>query len=212
MAKTMLGAFEHVEDADLALTELESLGYRPSQISVISSKKEFTHGQSAIDHEADMGTHVKEGAVTGGVVGGIAGLLAGVGVVPALAGLFLAGPIVAALGIAGVAGAMVAGAATGAVAGGLIGALVKAGVPKETAEYYDQVVTEGGVLLGVSADTIDTDVQMVFEKHNARSIQTMDIAEFDSHEAAATSTDHERIHEPLRRAEPAFGERLDDDI
>ncbi len=201
MAKMMLGAFEHVGDADLALTELEALGYKPSQLSVISSKKEFSSAHGEETHSAASGA--KEGAATGGVIGGIAGLLAGVGVIPALAGLFFAGPIVAALGIAGVVGSTVAGAATGAVAGGLIGALVKAGVPKETAEYYDRVVTEGGVLLGVSADTMDTDVQSVFEKHNARSIQAMDIAESDRSEIES---------QPVRRAEPAFGERLDDDV
>ena len=197
MAKIMLGAFESIDDADAALYELESLGYKPHQISVISSRKEYA-GRSDDTVEA-----AKEGAKTGGIVGGLAGILAGVGIVPALAGLFIAGPITGWLGLAGLAGTAVAGAVTGAVAGGLIGALVKAGIPRETAEYYNKVVTEGGVLLGVSNELIGSDVQMVFEKHNARNIQVMDMAE-EEHEALT--------HQHMRQPEPAFGETLDDDL
>lgn len=197
MAKIMLGAFEGIEDADAALFELEHLGYRPHQISVISSHKEY-QGKTS-----DAAEGAVEGAKTGGIIGGLAGILAGVGIVPALAGLFIAGPITGWLGLAGLAGTTVAGAVTGAVAGGLIGALVKAGVPRETAEYYNRVVTEGGVLLGVSNELISTDVQAVFEKHNAKNIQVMDMAD-EEHEALTS--------QHMYRPEPAFGETLDEKV
>jgi hypothetical protein len=196
MAKIMLGAFENIDDADAALYELDTLGYKPHQISVISSRKEYS------GRTADTAEGAIEGAKTGGIIGGLAGILAGVGIIPALAGLFIAGPITGWLGLAGLASTAVAGAVTGAVAGGLIGALVKAGVPRETAEYYNRIVTEGGVLLGVSNELIGSDVQMVFEKHNARNIQVMDMAE-DDHEALT--------RQQMRQPEPAFGETLDDE-
>jgi len=74
-----------------------------------------------------------------------------------LGGLLIGGPLVAALGLTGVVATTVSGAVTGAVAGGLIGALVGLGLPKEDAEYYNEAIEKGGILLAVQAHDGDQD-------------------------------------------------------
>ena len=197
MAKVILGAFSNLEEADQALYELEHFGFSPQQISIVSNKNRYENRDYGASPTAEG---AKDGAKTGGIIGGLAGILAGVGLVPALAGLFIAGPIVAPLGLAGVVGATVAGAVTGAVAGGLIGALVKAGVPREAAESYNRVVSEGGVLIGVTDSMINEEVRAIFAKHNAQDIQVMDMTQAE---------EAELTHKHARMPEPAFGETLE---
>jgi uncharacterized membrane protein len=171
MAQMVMGAFDSREHADMAIDQLEELGYTTKDISVITKDNKVAETKS-LGHE--MADGAVSGAATGTAIGGVAGLLAGVGIFPALAGLLIGGPIAVALGATGVVAATVSGAVTGAVAGGLIGALVNLGVPEESAKYYDTTINEGGVVVAVPARDGDvSEAKMVLEEHHAMQVTTV---------------------------------------
>lgn len=171
MANILLAAFSSKEDADRAVDELESSGYRTTDISIISQERN-RRVRTATDDLVEEGA--ASGAATGGVIGGVAGLLAGAGVFPALAGLLIGGPIVAVLGATGVIATTVSGAVTGAVAGGLIGALASIGIPEDAARYYDVTVTRGGVILAVPIREGDkVEPRSILEAHRAEHIREL---------------------------------------
>lgn len=177
MAKVLLASFSHERHADAAVTELQEEGFDTTDISIITKERKELH-RASDDATTDMAEGATAGAGTGAAVGGIAGLLAGAGVFPALAGLFIGGPIAVALGLTGVAAATVSGAVTGAVAGGLIGALTNLGVSEETARAYEEVVNEGGVVIGVPVDETedeDLDARVILESHGAEDITEVDM-------------------------------------
>jgi hypothetical protein len=149
MAKATLvtGLFKTRVAAEAAVDAIVKRGYTRDDISVLMSdatkNKEFA---------VQTRTHAADGAGIGGAVGGalgaagatLAAIAAGVSAIaiPGL-GLFIAGPIVAAL----------AGAGAGGATGGIIGALIGAGIPEHRAKVYDTGLREGGILLGVEAQS-----------------------------------------------------------
>lgn len=170
MGTMVLAAFHNQTDADVVIRELETLGYNPKDISVITKKE-----SKVIEDTGDgLLEGATSGAVTGGAVGGLAGLLAGAGIFPALASLMIGGPIAVALGLTGAAATAVSGAVTGAVAGGLIGALVGLGVPEETAAYYDEAVEKGGVVVAVPAAVSEEQkVEDILSAHHAEQVTSV---------------------------------------
>ena len=76
MAHIVMASFANPDKADAAITALESLGYAPKDLSVISKQNEG----SAAKVVNDTAAGAVSGATTGTVVGGLAGLLAGAGV------------------------------------------------------------------------------------------------------------------------------------
>ncbi len=144
MAKLVTGLFKSRTAAEAAVNMLVEHGYTRDDISVLMSdstkNKEFA---------IETGTHAADGAGIGGAVGGTVGAIlaaiAAVGTSLAIPGLgiVVAGPLAAAL----------AGAGAGGAAGGLIGALIGAGIPEHRAKVYDAGLREGGILLGVEAQT-----------------------------------------------------------
>jgi hypothetical protein len=202
MAQMLMGAFESTEHADRALNELEECGYMPEEISVISSTNKYE--REGYDAGGNVAKSAGAGAATGGIIGGLAGLMAGVGVMPALAGLFIGGPIAAALGLVGAAATTASGAVTGAAAGGLIGALTGMGLSKETAASYDRIVTNGGVVIGLSGhNEITAESRAILEKHGARDINVIDMRETSEDTTQTEATDFAAG----RQAQPSFGER-----
>lgn len=164
----LIGAIRDPDHADMAISDLEKAGYSAEELSVIAQEK-IREGRDHVDAAMEGAA---EGATTGTVVGGLAGLLVGAGLFPGLAGLLIGGPIVAALGLTGMAATTAAGAITGALAGGLIGALVKLGVPEATAEAYNEIVEEGGVVIGVPLGSDDgANPRDILERHGAESIE-----------------------------------------
>src|SRR3954447_7465799 len=141
--RTVVGVFNNPADAEGALNEFRTAGFRPEQVSVVARNNEDT---SRVVENTGMGAEgAATGAVTGGVLGGLAGFLVGISalVIPGI------GPIVG----AGILVSTLAGAGIGAAAGGLIGALADAGVPEEDARAYEEHVKGGRILLTVHADT-----------------------------------------------------------
>jgi len=153
MAKTIVGLFDTMNEAQSVVQELLDTGFNKSDISIVANRGGTTDtGTTTTDTGTDRGSRAGEGAATGAVggtvVGGVIGLLVGVGAlaIPGIGPVLAAGPIAAALGSTAV------GAGIGAAAGGLIGALVGAGVPEEEAHYYAEGVRRGGTLVTVKAD------------------------------------------------------------
>ncbi len=164
MSTMLMAGYDQQEDADEAISGLEEAGFSAKDISVITVEDD----SDAKDMAEDVAGGAVSGATTGGVVGGLAGLLAGAGVIPALAGFLIGGPVAAAIGATGVAATAVSGAVTGAAAGGLIGALTGLGVSSEDAKTYEDLVKQGGVLLGVTVpDDKVEETQAIFEHSGA---------------------------------------------
>lgn len=81
------------------------------------------------------------GGPAGGTAATLAPALAAIGTATLLPGLILAGPIAVALAAAAAVG----------VAGGLIGALTNWGIPKTRIGEYEDLIRQGGVLIGVKS-------------------------------------------------------------
>lgn len=156
MKRTITRLYDNRSDALEAAHELERMGIRDEDVSIIASNKDnwyddkTKHGRDGDSHN-DAGDGMAKGAATGGVLGAGAGLLAGLGLL-AIPGI---GPVVAAGWIATTLTGAAAGAVAGGAVGGLVGALTDAGVPEEEAHVYSEGVRRGGTLLTVRADDQD---------------------------------------------------------
>jgi len=133
------GVFSTVAAADKAVANLQAAGFTHDEISVMTSDKgREAHFREFVD-EKPAGTHTPAAAATGSVLGAMVGGLA------AIAGMVTTGGL-AVLAVGGLA------AWTGGVVGGLVGAMMTRGVEKEMADYYDQSLTAGKILVGVDLD------------------------------------------------------------
>lgn len=155
MTQTISALYDNFGAASAAVSALERAGTSWSDISIVSSKSDESHGK---DHESDAVVDAEAGAGIGAAVGGIGGLLTGLGLM-AIPGV---GPVVAAGWLASTAAGAVAGAAVGGATGGLIGALTDAGVEESDAHVYAEGIRRGGTL--VTARVSDN------EAHATRSI------------------------------------------
>ncbi|WP_395646423.1 hypothetical protein [Terricaulis sp.] len=175
MARTVTRLYDNRNDALEAAHELERMGIRADDVSIIASNKDSWYdGDSARkdkdgDGRDDRGEGLAKGAATGGVLGAGAGLLAGLGLI-AIPGI---GPVVA----AGWLTTTLAGAATGAVAGGavggLVGALTDAGVPEEDAHVYSEGVRRGSTLLTVRvSEDRAADIEAALDRYRPSDVRT----------------------------------------
>ncbi len=128
------GVFADVASATAAVDGLLAAGLRVEHISVICSDATKAAHFSRYAHDAPAGATTASSAGAGAVVGGIAAGLVAVSVVLATGGL----AIVA-------VGSLFAGA--GAVAGSFVGAMLSRGVEHEVANYYDQALAAGDILV-----------------------------------------------------------------
>lgn len=168
MKHSVVAIYNDSKHAGEAVGELKDMGYT-KDISVVA-KDVNAEGLETTDVKRDLGHEASRGASTGAVVGGvlgaIAGLLTGAATitVPPL-GIAVIGPVVAAFTGAGVGGAT----------GTLVGALIDMGVPDERAKEYEKYISEGQVLVAISAHPQDVGkIEDVLRKH-----QNMENAEAD---------------------------------
>jgi hypothetical protein len=153
--------FPSILQADQAVDGLLKLGFGVEQVTVICSDKNSSQHFEAFNHQDQAGSHTGAAAAIGGAIGAALGGLAAVAGTVATGGIGL----LAAGGVAAWAG--------GAV-GGLMGAMMTRGVEKELANYYDQAVVRGKILVAVdapeaAAETLDAAVQ-VFEEAGAEPV------------------------------------------
>lgn len=148
MAKSVVGLFDTIAQADQAVQALLDSGIPREDISAVANDPGGSYDHSAAAGEPNVSEGAGVGAIGGTLVGGTFGLLAGLGVmvIPGIGPILAAGPLLAAIG------ATALGAGVGAAAGGLIGALSGAGVPQTDAQLYAEGVRRGGTLLVVTAD------------------------------------------------------------
>jgi hypothetical protein len=140
MAKTVIGVFEGLSQAEKAVAELEDNGFTREDIGLITNNPR-AHGHLSMDV---IGQGSKAGdTAAGAVLGGLAGLVAEIALlaIPGIGPIIAAGPLAAGL----------LGAGIGATAGGLTGALKNVGIPDEEGEAYCDCVREGAVLVTANA-------------------------------------------------------------
>ncbi len=143
--------FDSHAEAEKAVSELRALGVNDNDLSIIAHHGGTTTARSG-DGEITDEHHrnVIRGILGGGALGaglGIAALaIPGVGPLAA-AGAIAASAVPEAVGI---------GAAIGAIGGSLNEILTKHGVSKEDADYYGSGIKEGGVLVTVDDESIDS--------------------------------------------------------
>ena len=126
------GVFTNEDDALRAVRDLLGAGFTVEEVTVICSDKNVERRFEQFHHQDRAGEHTPEAAMTGGLMGATLGGLTAIGLVASGGTALLA------------AGGF---AIFGGVAGSLIGAFVTRGLEKELADYYDQAVVQGSILV-----------------------------------------------------------------
>jgi hypothetical protein len=129
-----VGIFSSIDDADRAVAALLDAGFTAEEITVVCSDKAIERHFHSFEHQEPAGSHTATAVTAGGVIG------AALGGLTAIAGVATTGGV----------GLLVAGAfavSTGGLVGGFIGAMTTRGVDKELANFYDQAVTQGKILV-----------------------------------------------------------------
>jgi hypothetical protein len=134
-----VGVFGTVAEADRAVADLLAAGFAKDQITVVCSDEAAERHFKDFHKQDPAGTFTPVAATGGGAIGAALGGLAAVATGLATGGIGL----VATAGIA---------AWAGGVFGGLVGAMMSRGVEKELANYYQQAVIEGDILVAVEVD------------------------------------------------------------
>jgi len=166
MIKKISATFEREEQAIQAIHDLQAAGYNQDNISIVTKDRKESEAL-----RTETGTKAPEGltagAITGGTLGGAAGVIASLGAlaIPGVGPLLAAGPIAAGL----------AGATVGAGIGGLTGGFIGLGIPEKEAEYYDERVHEGDVLVMVDEDeAMRSQIYEIFERNGANNTSYFD--------------------------------------
>ncbi len=128
------GVFDSVDDARRAVKQLLAAGFTQEHITVVCSDETKERYFSEFEHQHPAGTYTPAATIAGGTIGALLGGLTVVGSAIATGSLALwaAGPITA---------------WAGGVAGGLVGAMMTRGVEKELANFYQQAVIAGQILV-----------------------------------------------------------------
>ena len=132
-----IGIFESFGLADAAVARLIHAGVAKDRISVVCPH-DHPEVTSDVEQVDPGGSHAVPAAVAGGTIGSIlGGLTAAVGVAATGGtGLLVVGPLFA-------------GAAGLGVVGGFIGAMSARGLEPDIADFYDQALWKGQVLVSV---------------------------------------------------------------
>lgn len=130
------GVFESLAKAKSAFSSLQDARFTEKELTVIcSSEQQQKHFPSLVSKEGDPTS--ANAAATGSVLGGVFGGVTAATGLATVAGI----PVV-------VAGALAA-ALSGGVVGGLAGVMIDRGFDKEAADYFEQAVARGKILIAV---------------------------------------------------------------
>jgi hypothetical protein len=129
-----VGIFDTVDQARSAVQRLLASGLSRDQITVVCSDETKERYFREFEHQHPAGTFTPTATIAGGTIGALLGGLTVVASAIATGSLALwaAGPITA---------------WAGGVAGGLVGAMMTRGVEKELANFYQQAVVAGQILV-----------------------------------------------------------------
>jgi len=136
---TAVGTFADRADAERAIDELRSAGFRDDQIGL--AMRDSDGQASGYAEGSPKAAGAATGALTGAGIGGLLGALAA-GLIPGI------GPVVA----GGILAGLLGGAVVGAGAGGLLGWLGGEGIPEEEAHQYQSEFEAGRAIVTVKAE------------------------------------------------------------
>jgi hypothetical protein len=153
------GVFDTLESAEHAVSKLRESGFSDEEITVVCSDEVKEKHFKQNEHQQPAGTNTPAATVIGGTVGAsLFGLTTfALGAATANVPLMVAGGW---------------GIWTGGILGGFVGAMMTRGIEKEAANFYDQAVVAGKILV-------------VAEDHGPRSAQRLLQAEYALHTAGA---------------------------
>jgi hypothetical protein len=138
-APIRVGVFDTVGEAANVVRDLKAAGFSAEEISIVSSDEEKAERFGRLHKEDPAGSHT-DAAVTAAGIGGV-----GLGAAALLTGLLTTGG----------AAIIVAGAFVGVAAvGTFAAAMVTRGAEGTLADYYDQAVTAGKILVAVETDDV----------------------------------------------------------
>jgi hypothetical protein len=129
-----VGVFDDIAAAAQAVDGLLAAGFTHDQITVVCSDETKERYFREFEHQKPAGAYDAKATVTGGAIGAILGG-ASIIVSAAVTGgaaILAAGPLVA---------------AAGGIFGGFIGEMMTRGVEKEPANFYQQAVLQGRILI-----------------------------------------------------------------
>lgn len=130
------GVFSRLRAADAAVKRLLDAGFTREQITVICSDEAKERHFREFEHEDPAGEHADQGVAAGVTIGAVAGGLTAIAMGAATGAV----PLVIA-GAAGLSG--------GSALGGFVGAMLTRGMEKEPADFYDQALRRGEILVAV---------------------------------------------------------------
>lgn len=134
--------FQNVAEARQVVDALRSAGFSNAEITVVCSDETKEKYFRQFEHQQPAGANTPLAATVGGTIGATLFGLTTVGIGIATGGVSLL-----------VAGGW--GAWTGGVVGGFVGAMMTRGIEKEAADYYDQALLRGEILVAVETATPD---------------------------------------------------------
>lgn len=154
-----VGVFSTIQAADNAVARLLSAGFTRDEISVVCSDEVKESHFREFEHEKPAGTNTPAAVAIGGSIGAALGGLTAIGIGAATGGV----------------GLLVAGGAaawTGGVFGGFLGAMMSRGTENELANFYNQAVVLGRILVAVevqgeAADARLTQAERIFTEAGA---------------------------------------------
>jgi hypothetical protein len=159
-----VGVFRRIADADRAVHDLVVAGFQKDEITVICPTCAPGNFRD-YERQEPAGSNAAAAATAGGAIGMLLGGLV------AIAGITLSGGV----GLL-VAGPMLAAAAGGAVTGGFVGAMMTRGLEPEIADFYDQAVQKGNILVAVDCPGDDArqrlaQAERIFAEKGAETLQ-----------------------------------------
>jgi len=160
-AKTVIGLFDSMADAERGASALVDEGFPREEISIIAGDRRTEEETPKVGPLHEVGGHTEAGRDA--AIGGMAGLVAGIVAlaIPGVGPLLAIGPLAGAIGGLGI----------GAAAGGLIGALKDKGVSEEEAEFYEEGLRRGGAVVAVQVpDDRERDAKTALKEAGAADI------------------------------------------
>jgi hypothetical protein len=143
-----IAVFDRLSKADVVVQRLVDAGFSKKHITVV-----YPHSHpdqvEGVHVSEPAGAHAPAAAIGGGAIGALLGGFVAFAGAAATGGLSL-------LAI----GPLVLGAGGGAVAGGLVGAMMSRGFDKEIANFYDQALRRGQILVSVEEDGPDSQAHL----------------------------------------------------
>ena len=139
------GIFESTDAAETAVKRLRDLGFTNEEIAVLCSDESVQRHFPGLEPPHVTPNDAANAAIAGSMTGAVLGGLAGVAAATVTGWpLFIIGP--------GVLG--------GALGGSFVGAMSTRGVEKEIADFYDQSLTAGQLLVAVEYYGSDADEKL----------------------------------------------------